>query len=192
MNLKYQELYDEMIMDMKSYQDQGRSELEEVEYAFKVALGYCELVRRKMGSHEFSSKKEEVIFFKEIKPAFASQIELLTLVNQGLLFEPKQNPAARAAFWEIEAKRKERFIRRNSEFVRYIENGNTDKDLQYFVMENSLTRESKRGLSGEMDCEFCSPQDHLLAKLVAQKKYHQYVLEKLSHLTKQGNKKEKK
>jgi hypothetical protein len=192
MNLKYQELYDEMIIDMKSYQDQGRSELEEVEYAFKVALGYCELVRRKMENHEFSSEKEEVIFFKEIIPAFTSQIELLTLVNQGLLFEPKQNSAARTAFWENEVKRKDRFIWRNSDFVRYIENGDTDKDLLYFVMANSLTRGTKRGLPGEMDSEFCSLQDQLLAKLLAQKKYHQYVLEKLSHLTNQGNKKEKK
>ncbi|MDE3212194.1 MAG: RteC domain-containing protein [Bacteroidota bacterium] len=177
MKVKYLELYEQMIADMKKQRD--IPELEQVEYAFKIALGYCELLRRIVKEEVFASQSEEVHFFKVIKPLFTSQIEYLTLVNQGLLFEPGKDPTALITFWEHEAKRKERFIKRHSDFVRYYQNGDTDRDLKYFLRENKEHPVGMGRRYREADLGFSTSQDYLVAKLLAQQKYYGYVLDKL-------------
>jgi len=182
MNTKWEIPHMEMLNEIVRSWNMDLPELEKVEEAFKIALDYWHEVKKKLNGFVFGSKDEEIKFYKYIKPKFTSYIEYFILLNHGLLFIPNERDETLRVYWEHEAKRLNRFIERNFAFVEYFKSENNEHDHQYFLSDNYDLANYIVSRPYDVDGEFMSSHDHLVASLLAEEMYHEYVVKKLKTL----------
>ncbi|MGH2565003.1 MAG: RteC domain-containing protein [Ginsengibacter sp.] len=178
MDNKWSMLYEEMLEDIEKCWKLQMPEPEQLECAFKIATGYWYKLKQTLHEHVFNTPDDEIAFYKYIKPKFTSHIEYLTLVNHALLFIPKQKDF-QLEYWEYEAERLERFTEKNKAFVEYYTKQSNQHDLQYFLPANYDLANYIVSKPYEVDGEFMTSHDHLVASFLAQQMYHEYVGKKL-------------
>ena len=183
MNEHWNLLYKKLLTDIEECRDKSLSEKDQIECAFKTSTIYWENIKKQLAGYEFENIKDEINFYKNIKPKFTSHIEYFTMLYQSLLFIPSlEGDEFKKAYWEHEQKRLKRFVDKNFQFVNYYSNGQTNMDLQYFVAANYDLGNLSVAKAYNMDGEFISSHDHLVASLFAQAMYYDYVKGKLAEL----------
>jgi hypothetical protein len=190
---EYQEYYQQLLTAFQSHHEIDRPEMERIEACFKSSLDcwgkVCKLVRQK----GFSNKNEEIIFFKHVKPAFVAYIEYYTYRYHAVLFLPGGDLLERKRFWRWEEKKIERFYEENREFCRYMREGDTSRDGEYFLRSGGVGRSAGVVRSGgaarsagaseafgerlelELDEDMVSPKDHLVTLMKAYALYEEYI-----------------
>ena len=182
MKHQFQYIYGQMQADVDKCRQQGMTELEQVECCFRKAASFWMQVREELKHYNFKGEEEEIDFFKNVKPLFTSQIEFYTLIYQGILFRPEEDPVKIESFWESEAARLHRFQENKGEFVQYYKSGDTSLDKQYFLRNNNTPRNGIVSKIYDKNINFSTSHDWLVAALIAQEKYHEYTRGKLKEL----------
>jgi hypothetical protein len=119
-------------------------------------------------SYKFESHIEEVMFFKEVKPLFLSQLIYYKIVFKVQLHRSYQGNSE-TQFYERYLKRFERFLRKNEQFVHYCMSGKTTHDRIYF------TRKIGAITSIDKDDTFTTGFDAKLARLIAYQLIREYL-----------------
>lgn len=187
MNPLLEKLHTEMITDIERCFEMELTEAEQVESAFKVALKYWNEAKIILTDHEFETVKEEVNFYKHEKVKFTGYIEYFMLLNNALLFIPDDRVENEKTYWEREAERMSRFLKKNYSFVDYIKKGKTEKDKQYFVQADHLPVNAVASKIYDAEERFVASHDHLVASLFAEEMYLEYVGNKLQMLQKKSS-----
>ncbi|HEY4108841.1 RteC domain-containing protein [Puia sp.] len=181
---EYQEYYQQLLAAFHSHQATSRTEMEMIEVCFKSSLDHWGKVCRQVKAGGFGDIHEEIRFFREVKPSFASYIEYYTFRYHALLFAPVNDPLELARFWRWEQRKMQRFHEENREFCRYIQEGDTRHDAEYFrkTTDPCGSRHSA-GLIHDLDIELVSPKDPLVTIMKAYELYSEYINQKLlNHL----------
>jgi RteC protein len=179
MKTTYNQLYNEMQADISRVE---LPELKRVECCFRIATDYWCRLKELIRDQDFAGYDKEIDFFKNVKPLFTSEIEFYTLVYQAMLFQPENDPCELTIFWKNELRRLQKFKESKEEFVRYFKSGSVCMDQQYFLRENNdLSNAVFCKIYGQ-DRKYTTSHDCLVAALLAQEMYHEYVKEKLKRL----------
>lgn len=185
MSPEYREYYQQLIAAFRSHEDIRTTEMEVIEACFKSSLDcwgrICTLVK----TRGFTSEKDEIGFFKEVKPVFAAFIEYYTYRYHALLFAPANSATDMERFWRWEIKKMQRFYEINQEFCRYIREGSTCRDAEYFLRA-SLPPDQERvpgDAIHDADAGLRSPRDPLVTIIKAYELYGQYIETTLALLT---------
>lgn len=178
MKQQFQSIYQQMQADIDQCRQQDLPELEKVECCFRTVAGYWIGMREKLNNYRFATEEEEIDFFKHTKPLFTSQIELYTLIYQGILFKPKEDQLKIASFWANELSRLNRFNENREDFIRYYKSGNTYLDRQYFLRHRKTPGAAAPRVY-DKNTDFSTSHDWLVAALMAQELYHEYARKKL-------------
>ena len=120
--------------------------------------------------YHFKDKQEEIEFFKEIKPIYASQYFYHERILSIRIDEPIGNREDLLNFYYRELNHIQDFIKRNPEFHRYCLTNSIHLDDQYFTREHNST------LSPEADEKFSTGYDNTLAVLLANQMLRDYLL----------------
>jgi hypothetical protein len=164
-------LYESMLKEMDSCRKLRPHSMAEIECSFNLAQKYWEQIQAKIEEPGFLSVRDEIEFYKSVKPMFKSQIEYCNLLYQSEIFKPKENPGEMKEFWIREQHKLNRFIRDNEDFYVYHKSGATDRDEKIFLS----------GRPEDEDGKAIYPDD-LIATLLALERYSQYVQTELSGL----------
>ena len=151
----------------KCYQRE-EPELERVECCFKTTADSWLRVRQQLADDYFESEQEEIDFFKNVKPLFTSQIELYTLIYQGILFSPKEDPLKIESYWVAEAARLARFRENKEAFMQYYKSGDTSLDKLYFLRNNNMLCNGVTPKIYDLNADLTTSHDWLVAALMAQ------------------------
>jgi hypothetical protein len=177
MSPEYQEYYQQLLAAFRSHEDVHAAEMKVIEACFKSSLDYWGRISKLVKTRGFTGEKDEIRFFKEVKPAFAAFIEYYTYRYHALLFAPVNDAAKLGQFWRREEGKMQRFHETNQEFCRYMHEGATCRDAEYFL-RTSLPP-GKEGISSEMihdtDSGLRSPKDALVTIMKAYEFYGQYI-----------------
>lgn len=176
---KWQPVYNEFVRKIEKCFTNFATEKEQVQSAFEIAIKYWEGVKMTLPAHTFKDSVAEKHFYKYIKPRFTCYIEYLSKVYLGLCYEPEKRPEVQQLFWTNESKKLQKFTDKNSDFVAYYKSGNVEHDAQYFLPENYDLGNFTVSKIYDMDGEFMTSHDHLVAELLAQEMYHDYVDKKI-------------
>ncbi len=182
MKHQFQYLYRQMQDDVCKCRQQQFPELQWVECCFRSAAGFWLHLREALANYHFKSEEEEIDFFKNVKPLFTSQIEFYTLIYQGILFKPEEDPVKIESFWESESARLNRFRENKEAFVRYYKSGDTSLDKLYFLRNNNTPRNAVVSKIYDKNANLSTSHDWLVAALMAQEMYHEYTRAKLKEL----------
>ena len=177
MSPEYQEYYQELLAAFRSHEDDHTAQMEVIEACFKSSLDYWGRIAKLVRTKGFGGEKDEILFFKEVKPAFAAFIEYYTYRYHALLFAPVNNPTELGRFWRWEEKRMQRFYETHREFCSYMREGATHRDAEYFLRV-SLPPDTQR-TSGDLihdgDSGLLSPKDPLVTIMKAYELYGLHI-----------------
>src|ERR1700742_5135710 len=147
MSPEFQEYYKQLLAAFHSHEATSRTEMEMIEACFKSSLDQwgkvCKLVKVK----GFGDVREEICFFREVKPAFTAYIEYYTFRYHAILFAPQNDPLEMKRFWRWEERKMQRFYDNNREFCRYMHEGDTRCDIEYFLR---ITDENHRSPEADL------------------------------------------
>lgn len=138
-----------------------------IECSFNISLTYWTDIQVDADADEFDSTRDEIDFYKTVKPLFKSQMEYYNLVYQSQLLKPT-NASEVKEFWLKEQQRLDKFIQSHRGFYEYYKSGATHLDEAYFL---SLTYTDSQGVP--------IVHDNLVALILALERYMEYIRQEL-------------
>jgi hypothetical protein len=175
MSLAYQEYYQQLLAAIRSNENELTAEVKVIEACFKSGLDYWGRVCKLVKSRGFAGEKDEIGFFKEVKPAFTALIEYYTYRYHALLFAPVNSPNDLERFWRREEKKMRRFYEANQEFCRYMREGDTCRDAEYFLRTSLPPGNASVDGIPDADIGLCSLKDPMVTVLKAYELYEEYI-----------------
>jgi RteC protein len=174
---EYQEYYRQLLAAIDAHQGVARPEMEMIEACFKSSLDHWGRVYRQVRQQGFGTSAEEIGFFKAVKPGFTAWIEYYTYRYHVLLFRPSGNALEVQRFWKWERRKMERFYESNEEFCRYMKEGATNRDEEYFLRTSCAPSGGRNcaPLMYDLDSEMSSSMDHLATMIKAYELYEKYI-----------------
>jgi RteC protein len=132
MKEKWSTLYESMQREIEACEKSGTDKKSEIECCFNIGLKYWTEIQMGIDRENFDSSRDEIDYYKTVKPLFKSQIEYYNLVYQSELLRPKERSELKE-FWIKEQQRYAKFIHENQEFYLYYKSGSTRLDEEYFL-----------------------------------------------------------
>lgn len=173
-------IYSLLVADISRCKTMLLSEAATTESCFQIACKYWERVKTLWLDNPAHTDKEEIIFFREVKPRFTAHIEYYMLLNLGLLLVPEK-PIDRLSYWKEEARRYKLFYERNSEFIKYYHGKYRYQDRKYFLQRNSPVEwVPQEGIYNDYNCR--TAHDQIVRSYLANRMYNDYIIELLSTL----------
>jgi RteC protein len=182
MSPDYQEYHHQLLTATSLFQDSGRSDMEKIEACFKCSLDYWGKIKQLVKKHAFQTPEEEIHFFKKVKPLFTARIEYYTHRYHALLFMPVNDAPELGRFWKWELRKIERFYENNEAFCRYIRQGDSDRDREYFIRSANATAPLLQGRVHDLDPETATSHDYLVTMMAAYELYEGFVQEEIRNL----------
>src|SRR5579863_9872145 len=158
-------LYDAMIREIRTLKSEPGDPKIKIETCFSIAQQCWSQIQQSVEENPFESKKEEIEYYKEIKPLFKSEIEYYNLVYHAEIFKPLTIPGEMKEFWIKEQQKLNRFIQDHEQFYTYYKNGSTSCDEMYFLTPDQNVY-----------------YDDLIAQLLALERYNAYTQNELSNI----------
>lgn len=115
----------------------------------------------------FPSKRDEIMFFKEIKPQLFSKLIFFRKIYQLELNRPISNYKTIRVYLEREHERINLFYNRNTEFIQYYRSGKANFDEYYFVRGRKDMELNLESFYFERDPRFSTHFDFKVARLLA-------------------------
>jgi hypothetical protein len=176
MNEKYRNLYEGLLRDTHAAWGMPLPESERTEACFKVCLEYWIRLKELVAEGPFGEEREEVDFFRQVKPLFTGRLEYYTLVYQYLLFCAGDDEEALAEYRSKELRKIAQFRKVHAGFIRYMEEGARDRDGAYFLRGEGAETGSTRIF--DSDGKYSCPKDGLTTQMLAYQLYEIYIKEK--------------
>ncbi|HZK64120.1 MAG TPA: RteC domain-containing protein [Puia sp.] len=110
---------------------------------------------------------------------FTCYLEYLPMVYLALSYEPDGDVAIRSSFWQEETNKLQKFTEKNRDFVTYYKEGDSRRDLQYFLPENYDLANFIVSKVYDREGESMRSHDHLVATLLAHQMYYEYAEQKI-------------
>lgn len=177
----FQLLYNDMLRDIERCMQMDLPELKKIESCFWVASNYWEKLKEFVRKRDFGNECEEIDFFRNVKPKFTSQVEYFIRLSEALLCEPGDKEGA-VEYWNQEAERLERFIRKNETFIHYYESGESFGDNMYFLRCNNHHGPTQTAPPYDVEMEFCSSHDQVLRSYLALQTYNYFANKRIEKL----------
>lgn len=136
--------------------------------------GYREL-KEIVSSYKFPTLKDEICFFREIKPQLFSKLIFLQKIYQLKLNRPVSNEATLKIYLEQEYEKINTFFSSNLDFIQYYRSGKTSLDKYHFSRGNHEMLLSLESIYLERDSKFSTLSDFKVAKLLANEMYAAYL-----------------
>jgi hypothetical protein len=173
-------LYKKMLQQLAGYETTAIDEKKWIEWGFGIITRTWLGIQQEADGYLFEDQQEEIGFYKMLKPKFVGLMDYFTQLYKSVLFQP-EDTKGKKEYWKEELTMCKNFLSRHRSFCRYYEQGNTAMDHIYFVQINNQ-QPLIFGIN-ENNWHVITSYSYLLARVIAIKKYHHYILEKLDLLT---------
>lgn len=168
--------YNTMMTDICLNKKKSLDKLSEIESCFQIATHYQNILMNELSHYQFDSQRDEIFFFKKIKPLFTGEIEFYGLYNYAEIFYSKASENEDEdieRFYKKEIQRMEKFEKEHGQFYSYIKSDRTEMDAEWFTgLENDKTS---------------SLYDELMGTYFAIEKYVETITDKMKLIQKKPN-----
>ena len=171
-------------MQSKLAETHSREEayLEHCRLCSGIVLEHISRLKEFVYDYSFSSKEEEIEFFKTVKPKFYSQL----IYHQKIVSIQSHVPLATGAeirnYYVNELKKMNDYLRNNHEFVTYFRSGATSFDEFYFLRKQPDSWLLMNFDDYETDLNFTTIYDQKISKIIAFDMLSEFIKSILSTL----------
>ena len=153
-------------------------ETERLQNCFWTSVQCYRKLKELVLDNGLKNESDEIYFFRNVKPKFASFIEFFVLCTEAMWFVENKVQCA-ASFWREELEKYSRFCNRYNVFIRYYQSGDNRHDSAYFLR---TTADALSDIHSKMFDEhpiLHSSKDWILRSYLANKMYFRFAQEKL-------------
>lgn len=133
-------------------------------------------------SYSFANKSDEIQFFREIKPQFASKLIYYNEIYKMETQKPLGSNKVQRKYYNVELNKLHDFFDQNSHFYTYVRTGNRYLDKKYFVRGKHDFKLCIDSFHLQADLGFSTSHDYKLAKILANNTLKTYIEGKLKEL----------
>lgn len=160
-------LYEKMEEKIKMIREESYPLLKETSQCINVCQETLHELKRLVEKNPLKDIKEEIEFFKEIKPKFYSQFIYLVKIFHIEINRPAASDKAQIHYLESHLLRIKHFFDNNLDFYQYYRSGATHFDEVYFVRGQQDFRLLPDDLTLSFDHSFSTLQSYKVSKLFA-------------------------
>lgn len=170
-------IYKKVLLQLANYETTAGDEKKWIEWSFGITTKAWLSIQEKIEGYSFTDQQEEISFYKTLKPKFVGLIDFFTLLYRSVLFQP-EDIKGKKEYWQRELANCKNFLSKHRSFCRYYEQGETGMDPVYFVQQNN--RQPLIFGINENIWHVTTSYSHLLARVISNKKYQRYVMQKIN------------
>jgi len=184
--MMYQKLISEFESNLESLEFETDDILYKAEYSIAKTETCIKQLRNEVIKKGFGSKKEEISFFKHIKPQIFSRLIYYVRLFSIESKRPRSSSKFQIRYLNNHIDKLQLFFNDNLEFYHYYRRGATTLDEEYFIRGRSDLRTPTESYHYFIDEQFSTCQDTTVATIIAYDMlivYLQQEIEKLQTST---------
>jgi len=170
-----QSLFDELDRQLEDIHFETKDPLQYSEQAVKAIVAVLERLKTFFIRYKFQSKIEEIDFFREIKPRFASKLVYYNDIYNIETNRPFGTEKTIRKYYNGELARLKIFFEDNMEFYRYYKKGNTFLDNKYFIRGKHDVKLTLDSFYFQADHRFSTSHDYKVARIIANEMLKSYL-----------------
>jgi len=174
-----QSLQQEMERRLGALQNFDHDPLAHSVQAVKLMVELLERLKTFCIQYEFDGPEEEILFFREIKPRFASRLIYYNEIYNIEVSKPKGAGKWQRRHYKSEMAKLKSFFADHLEFYRYYRSGDTESDARFFVRRRPQPGVTLDSAYFQADHRFCTSHDYQLARLMACEEVSAYLEQRL-------------
>jgi hypothetical protein len=149
--------------------------IQSLQLAINASIASLEQLKSFFKKHNFTSKSEEIEFFKDIKPQLASKLIFYNEIYNIEISKPSGSAKTIRKHYNKELSKLKIFFDENLEFYKYYRTGNTCLDKKYFLRRKYDIRMTLDSSYFQSDYDFTTTHDFKVAKIIANDKIQLYL-----------------
>ena len=167
MNPKYSILLNNLNEQLNFIDLEIDDQIKKCEQAITVILKSINELKKAATKTNFKSKSEEIQFFKEVKPLFASKLIYFNLVYRIEMKKPNGGNKILKKYYNNELLKLKAFFDNELEFYQYYRSGSTYLDYKYFLRGEFDIKLALDSYYFESDMSFATSHDFKVATILA-------------------------
>lgn len=175
MNEKWQAIYEVLSRDIDLLRGSGSPGLPHTEACFKCCLDHWSALKKMVLRDLFEDEREEILFFKYVKPKFTGQLEYFTQIYQFQLFCPVDDAAQLKTFIKHEQWKIDQFKINQKAFIKYYVSGQNGLDARFFLRRNFEAKPSPNVCIYDLDPRLLTTGDWMLTLLMSYEQYDRFL-----------------
>jgi hypothetical protein len=176
------QLLDGLETQLKEIELSKKEKIERLEDSIMITISILESLKTIFVKFKFESKKDEISFFKEIKPKFVSKLIYYNEIYNIVSNQPFGGQKALRKYYTGELAKLKLYFRENIEFYKYYRNGNTYLDNRYFVRGKYDIKLTLDSFYFQADNRFSTSHDFKVAKIMANDLIQNYLENEIAKL----------
>ncbi|MDP4217959.1 MAG: RteC domain-containing protein [Bacteroidota bacterium] len=178
-NRKFEALFDDLLLDTRQHMEQNIPCDKKLEWCHRSCLDYWKKLKEQVAMQPFANAREEIDFFRSVKPMFLGKLEYYALLMQFHLFCPVDDPARAAEYMDQEISKIWRFRDHHADFLQYLRRGDVFRDGEYFLRCRQGEQDFVLNRIYDHDHSLSSKMDGLLAQVNAYRWYEDFLRDKM-------------
>lgn len=163
--------FQKLLSDLESKLEDLEAGCEDVLYKAETGITKVEKCIKELQkiviNEDFSSKVEEIYFFKHVKPQIFSKLIYYVKLFNIESKRPRSSTKTQVKYFNNQIEKLQSYFNDNLEFYNYYRRGATSMDEQYFIRGNSDLRLPPDSFHYLIDDQFSTCQDNTVATIMA-------------------------
>jgi hypothetical protein len=152
------------------------------EQAIKNTVATLEKLKTFFIKYKQPNKTEEIEFFRDIKPKFASKLIYYNEIYSIETNKPLGPQKTIGKYYKAELNKLKVFFKNNREFYRYYRTGNNCLDNKYFIRAKYDLRLMVDSFYFQLDHRFATSHDYKVARILANDEIKKFLEEQIEKL----------
>ena len=183
----YAKLINHLENDLNKLELKSSNSIDTFEDCTKLIQNYLNQLRNIVISEDFFSEKDEITFFKKVKPNVLSKF-----IHYARLFDieskrPKGGVKVQIIYFEKEIQDMQEYFNRNHTFYQYFRGEESYFDTQYFLRKNKSIRIQFDCSGSFIDDEFSTSLDSTFANFIGYESLIEYCQNEIELLLLKNN-----
>lgn len=157
------------------------------ETAIQIILKTLNILKKKTLNYKFKGTKEEIYFFKKVKPRFLAKLIYYNEIYKIETSKPYGGKKVIRKYLYKELNKLKRYFDDNLSFYKYYRTGSTYLDHKYFLRKKHDIKLNLSTHYFESDHRFSTSHDYKVAKILANDLIEVYLEDQLSQLDRTEN-----
>ena len=182
MKLFAESLMSELEHQLKLIHLETENPVQSAEQAIKNSVAALEKLKTFFIKYKRINKKEEIEFFRDIKPKFAAKLiyynEIYTIETN----KPFGSQKTMGKYYKAELNKLKVFFKKNHEFYRYYRTDNNCLDNKYFIRAKYDLKLMVDSFYFQADHRFTTSHDYKVARILANDEIKKFLEEQIEKL----------
>ncbi|MEZ7507212.1 RteC domain-containing protein [Flavobacterium sp. Arc2] len=182
MKLFSESLMSQLEQQLKIIHLQTENPIQSAELSIKSSVNALERLKSFFIKYKSLNKKEEIEFFRDIKPKFAAKLIYYSEIYTIETNKPLGSHKTIAKYYNAELLKLKVFFKQNQEFYRYCRTANNCLDNKYYIRKKHDLKLMMDSVYFEIDHRFATSHDYKMARIIANdeiKNFLEVQIEKL-------------